>query len=73
MKQLSLTLDIMSVIGGGQIDVKSVQLNSPRIHLIVLKDGKANWDIAKEDSSKTEASSEPSKFKVALRSYSISN
>jgi AsmA-like C-terminal region len=73
MKQLSLTLDIMSVIGGGKIDIKSVQLKEPRIHLIVLKDGKANWDIAKEDSSKTEASSEPSKFKVALRSYSITN
>jgi AsmA-like C-terminal region/AsmA family len=73
MKQLSLTIDIMSVIGGGQIDIKSVQLKEPRIHLIVLKDGKANWDIAKEDSSKSEASSEPSKFKVALRSYSISD
>ncbi|MBK9637366.1 MAG: AsmA family protein [Bacteroidetes bacterium] len=73
MKQLSLTIDIMSVIGGGQIDIKSVQLKEPRIHLIVLKDGKANWDIVKEDSSKTEASSEPSKFKVALRSYSISD
>lgn len=73
MKQLSLAIDIMSVIGGGQIDIKSVKLNEPRIHLIVLKNGKANWDIAKPDTTASEGSGEPSKFKVALRSYSISN
>lgn len=71
MKQLSLTIDIMSVIGGGQIDIKSIQLNEPNIQLLVLKDGRANWDIAKSDSSTTETSGEASKFKVALRSYSI--
>lgn len=73
MKQLSLTIDIMSVIGGGQIDIKSVQLDEPRIHLIVLKDGKANWDITKEDSTATAGSSESSKFNVALRSYRINH
>ncbi|MBL7923854.1 MAG: AsmA family protein, partial [Bacteroidia bacterium] len=73
MKQLSLTVDIMSVIGGGQIDIKAIRLLQPRVNLIVLKDGRANWDIAKADSSKPAAASEPSKFKVALKSYSIEN
>ncbi len=51
MKQLSLTIDIMSVIGGGQIDIESILLNQPLINLLVLKDGRANWDIAKADSA----------------------
>lgn len=71
--QLSLTVDIMSVIGGGQIDIESIRLKQPLINLIVLKDGKANWDIAKPDSSAATTGGEPSKFKVALQSYSIEN
>jgi uncharacterized protein involved in outer membrane biogenesis len=66
--QLSLTVDIMSVIGGGQIDIESIRLKQPLINLIVLKDGKANWDIAKPDSSAATTAGEPSKFKVELQS-----
>lgn len=72
-KTLSLTVDVMSVINGGQIDIKKINLQQPLINLIVLKDGKANWDISKPDSSATAAAGEPSKFKVALKSYSIEN
>ena len=72
-KTLSLTVDIMSVIKGGQIDIKKIHLQQPLINLIVLKDGKANWDIAKPDSTPAGPASEPSKFKVALKSYSIDN
>lgn len=73
VKELSLTVDIMSVIGGGQIDIESIRLNQPLINLLVLKDGRANWDIAKADSAAATTTSEPSKFKVALKSYSIEN
>lgn len=72
-KTLSLTVDVMSVINGGQIDIKKINLQQPLINLIVLKDGKANWDISKPDSSATAAAGEPSKFIVALKSYSIEN
>jgi hypothetical protein len=72
-KELSLTIDLMSVIKGDQIDIRSISLQESFINLIILKDGKANWDIAKPDSSKPEAASEPSKFKVALRKYEIVN
>ncbi len=70
IKELDFTIDVMSVIKGGQIDIKSIHLDEPLINLLVLKDGKANWDIAKPDSAAT-PSSEPTKFKVALRKYSI--
>jgi vacuolar-type H+-ATPase subunit H len=71
-KQLALTVDIMSVIKGSQIDIESIELNQAFINLIVLKDGRANWDIAKADSSKSaEEPAAPSKFNVALKSYEI--
>ena len=70
-KELSLTIDIMSVLKGGQIDIASIKLNQALINLIVLKDGKANWDISKPDTAATSASQEPSKFKVALKSFGV--
>ncbi len=73
VEQLSVTLDIMSVIKGGQIDVESVNMDKAFINLIVLKDGRANWDIAKADSSKEESTAEASTFKVALKSYELTD
>lgn len=67
----SLTIDIMSLISGDQIQIRSVQLSQPRLHLLVLADGRANWDIVKSNSDTATAQSEPSQFKVGLKYYSI--
>ena len=69
--QFKVTVDLMSVIKGGQLSVKSIFLENPFINLQVLKNGKANWDIAKpsSDTKKTEASN--SAFKVSLKKYAI--
>ena len=71
-KQLDLTVDLMSVIKGGEIKIKSVDLNSAIMNFLVDKDGKANWDIAKP-STGPETASEPSSFKANLKHYAISN
>lgn len=42
-----VTVDLMSVINGDQIIVKEIALNQPKIKVLVLPDGKANYDIAK--------------------------
>jgi len=42
-----LSLDVMSVINGEQIRINNVLLDRPHIKVKVLKDGKANYDIAK--------------------------
>jgi hypothetical protein len=47
-------------------------LKSPRIHALVNKDGKANWDIAKEDTTGS-TTGQSSSFKINLEKYSISN
>lgn len=76
LPELKLDLDLMSVIKGDQYKVNSVSLDHPRILAKVLFDGKANWDIAKPDTTaaKTpEAASEPTKFKLTLNNLEIKN
>jgi hypothetical protein len=72
-KSLGITTDILSIIGGNEIGIKSVFIDQARIHLKVLKDGKANWDIAKPSTTPETASSEPSTFKAKLQHYSINS
>lgn len=71
---LKLDLNLMSVISG-DYKINSITLESPRIMAKVLKDGKANWDITKPDSSATPSaeSSGSSAFKLALKSLEIKN
>src|SRR5262245_42496801 len=52
-KTLDASVNLMSVITGDNIKVSGIFLESPRIHALVNKAGKANWDITKEDSSTT--------------------
>lgn len=76
-KQLSLTVDVMSVINGESIQVNKILLDEPSIHAKVLADGKANYMIVVEDSSATEEpkveeeSAEESNFKLALKQVEI--
>src|SRR6476620_3970056 len=36
-------LDLMSVISGDKLKIKSIKLTDPRLKLRILKSGKANW------------------------------
>lgn len=67
-KKTDLTLDIMSVISGSEIKIKSVNLTEPVMKFLVSADGKANWDITKPS---TDAQSGETKFKASLSKYSI--
>ncbi len=72
VKQFDISLNLMSAIKDTDMKIYGISLDEPRIHAIVNKDGKANWDIVKPDSSaKTTAESKP--FKMELERYSISN
>ena len=70
-KMLSVTIDLMSVIGGGEIKIKSVSLDSPVMNFLVTKEGKPNWDIMKETSGTDKKASGPSSFKARLQKYSV--
>jgi len=73
MNLASVTLDIMSVINGETIRIKGVELKHPRIRLLVLEDGRANWDITKPSSDSTVTDGKPSKFKAGLDRYGITD
>ncbi len=71
---LQTDLNLMSVISGDAIEVKSIILDQPDVRAIVLENGKANWDIAKTDSSATEeidTTSSSSNVKIALKKFKI--
>ncbi len=48
---LKTDINIKSVISGDKYEINSIIIEEPRILAKVLKNGKANWDIAKADST----------------------
>jgi len=77
IKQTNLKLNLWSVISGDQYEISSVGLVEPKIHVLVLSDGKANYDIAISDSTDIEAieeeDDESAPLKLALEDYYIEN
>lgn len=74
IKQFDATVGLWDVVSGDQISVTSVNLIEPNIDVRVLENGKANYDIAKADSTLTEEeAAEPSNFKFSLNSYTITD
>lgn len=74
-KTFDASVNLISAIKGKDMKVYGVYIESPRIHALVNKDGKANWDIAKEssDTSTITEDSSPSEFKMSLQKYKISD
>ncbi|MEI6948911.1 AsmA-like C-terminal region-containing protein [Paraflavisolibacter sp. H34] len=72
-KTLDATVGLTSLISGNNMKIHGVFLESPRIHALVNKDGKANWDIAKADTTPTAGSDTASAFALDLEKYAISD
>lgn len=70
---LDIALNLRSVIRGDNIIINAINIESPRIHAIVNKEGRPNWDIIKKDSSSTDTSTNSEPFQVELQHYSIKN
>jgi hypothetical protein len=74
--ELSTDINLKSVISGDQYKINSIVIDNARILGKVLPDGKANWDIAKADSTAAAAptaTSEPSKFDAKISELKIKN
>lgn len=73
-KNLSVGLNLMSVIKGDKYEINEISLIQPRIQAIVLKNGKANWDITKPSADTVKTQPEDSKpFKMGLKKFEIKN
>jgi len=71
-KEIDAALNFMSVVKGSDYKIYSIAINEPRIHAIVHKDGKANWDISKPGTTATTAEA-AKPYKLNLQHYSINN
>jgi hypothetical protein len=74
-KEIDVAVNLFSVIGGKNMKIYSVIIDQPRIHALVTKEGKANWDIAKPDTATTASTdtAASSPFQMNLQHYAIKN
>jgi hypothetical protein len=73
-RRFSAKVDVMSVIRGDVIKVKSILLDAPTVNAIVLADGKPNWDIVKASTDTTvvvEDTTATGDFNISLRKFEI--
>lgn len=72
--RISVSINLMSIIKGDVYKVRSIVFDDPKILLKVLADGRANWDIMKEDTTAvTDTTKAPTKFDVSLKMLKINN
>jgi hypothetical protein len=72
--QLRVVLDLATALrsamgGSAPIIVRAVELDRPRLSLVALEDGTANWDITRKDTAKATESGRP--LAVSLRRFAI--
>jgi len=70
--RIDASVNLWSVITGSETKINGVYLQSPRIHALVNKEGRANWEITKGDTA-TSVSTDTSSFRVNLERYAIKN
>jgi len=73
-QRINVALDLFSVFGS-EMKIHSIEVNRPRVHAIMHKNGHANWSITLPDTTSaspgTPSASKP--FKMALQKYSITD
>ena len=76
ISDLNTDINLKSVISGGPYDIKSIVIDNARILGKVLKNVKANWDIAKastDSAAAAPADTAQTKFSVKLKDFKIKN
>ncbi len=73
IKHLKTDINLRSVIKGENYEINSIIIDGPRIHAKILPNGKANYDIAKTDSTASEepADTSATKFKMTLEELKV--
>lgn len=71
LDELEATVGLWSIIGGDQIKVNSIHARGLDAEVLVLANGKANYDIVQSDSTQKEEETSSSNFKLALQEYSL--
>ena len=67
-----LSVNLMNIFGGDGYEIKTIRIDDAKLHLKVLEDGKANWDIAiPSDEVDDEDTDEDFDFEIELRNFSV--
>lgn len=73
-KNLSATVNLGSFFGNSGYEITKINIDDTKVHVIVLEDGKANWEIMKTDGEEVvEETAEESDFSLKLKKVSINN
>ncbi len=75
VRHLRVVLDLASVLGsvvaGKPVVVRAVELDQPRLSLIALEDGTANWDITKKTPAPAAPQAQAKPVAISLRRFEI--
>lgn len=75
IKSLELAVNVISAIKMENIEVKKISISEPMISAMVLENGKANWDVAKEseeeETEEVDTTTSDFNTKIALKTFSI--
>jgi hypothetical protein len=73
LPSLRVGLDVMSVVRGGQIQVRTIELERPDLNLRKLKSGLANWDVMISDSAAATKGQDTSQVSLAIKGWKIND
>ncbi len=76
IQRFDFAVNLMNVVRKEKINIRKISLDSPKIFAHVLADGRANWDIAKADTTpeiEDTVKKEPSDFALKLSKIEIKN
>lgn len=74
IKRFNLTVSLTALIFKREIKIQSLEIESPKLTLVMLEDGSANWDIMPRSSApQTAAAREDKMLDLAIKKYRIVN
>lgn len=75
LKKFEVTVNIFALISSGRIEINKIILDNPKLNVIVLPNGKANYDIykAKPDTTKKVDTTKAEPVKFRLKQLALKN
>lgn len=71
--ELSVEVNLKDILFGDQLSIKGISVDNPIINILVLEDGRANYDIAIASSDSVAESTESSDFSFRIDHWEIKN
>ena len=71
-KEISISLDLYSIIRGHSIEINGIHLEEPLVYARILPNGHANYNITKQTSSE-DKKQQTSNFEIDIDKWSINN